>query len=55
MGRPARFADQTEEEYVLVYFCPVPNCGETILLNRKKAQIPVPGEAPKRPTFSRLD
>jgi hypothetical protein len=55
MGRPARFADQTEEEYVLVYFCPVPNCGETILLNRKKAQIPVPGESPKRPSFSRVD
>lgn len=55
MGRPARFNDQTEEEYTLVYFCPVQNCGETALVKRSAAQIPVPGEAPERPSYARLD
>lgn len=52
-GRPTRFADQTEEEYTLIYFCPVEGCNETAQLKRVKTQIPVPGEPPERPAFSR--
>ena len=52
-GRPTRFTDQTEEEYTLIYFCPVERCNETALVKRVKTQIPVPGEAPERPGFSR--
>lgn len=52
-GRPTRFASQTEEEYTLIYFCPVPNCNQTAETKRVATQIPVPGESPERPTFSR--
>lgn len=52
-GRPARFTDQTEEEYTLIYYCPVPNCNHTATVQRAKSQIPVPGEAPDRPYFAR--
>jgi hypothetical protein len=52
-GRPARFSDQTEEEYTLIYFCPIPGCDNTAEVTRVKTQIPVPGETPERPTFSR--
>jgi len=52
-GRPTRFADQTEEEYTLIYFCPVDGCNQTAATTRVKTQIPVPGEPPARPTFSR--
>ena len=54
-GRPTRFTDQTEEEYTLIYFCPVEGCNETASVKRVKTQIPVPGEAPERPSFSRID
>ncbi len=52
-GRPTRFADQTEEEYTLIYFCPVPYCNHTAEVKRVATQIPVPGESPPRPTYSR--
>ncbi|MFL5761554.1 MAG: hypothetical protein ACJ789_17700 [Thermomicrobiales bacterium] len=52
-GRPARFSDQTEEEYTLIYFCPIPECDNTAAVTRAKSQIPVPGENPDRPAFSR--
>ena len=52
-GRPTRFSDQTEEEYTLIYFCPVEGCNETAHVKRVKTQIPVPGEPPERPAFSR--
>ena len=52
-GRPARFSDQTEEEYTLIYFCPVEGCNNTALVKRVKTQIPVPGEPPARPPFAR--
>lgn len=52
-GRPARFTDQTEEEYTLIYFCPVPDCNHTAERKRAATEIPVPGESPERPSFSR--
>lgn len=53
LGRPTRFTDQTEEEYTLIYFCPVDGCNETAATKRVQTQIPVPGEPPARPAFSR--
>lgn len=53
IGRPARFTDQTEEEYTLIYFCPAPDCGESTLVERKRSQIPVPGAPQTRPDFAR--
>ncbi|MGI8477413.1 MAG: hypothetical protein ACR2OO_13735 [Thermomicrobiales bacterium] len=53
LGRPTRFSDQTEEEYTLIYFCPVEGCNHTAEVTRTKTQIPVPGESPERPSFSR--
>ena len=53
MGRPTRFTDMTEESYALIYFCPVPGCDHAKEVNRTQTQIPVPGEAPARPDFSR--
>lgn len=52
-GRPTRFSDQTEEEYTLIYFCPVEGCNHTAQVKRVHTQIPVPGEAPERPLFAR--
>jgi hypothetical protein len=52
-GRPTRFSAQTEEEYTLIYFCPVEGCNQTETRKRAKTQIPVPGEAPERPSFAR--
>ena len=52
-GRPTRFSDQTEEEYTLIYFCPVEGCNETAHVTRVRTQIPVPGEPPERPAFAR--
>ena len=54
-GRPARFSDQTEEEYTLIYFCPVEGCNQTAEVKRVKTQIPVPGESPERPSFARRE
>lgn len=53
LGRPTRFTAQTEEEYTLIYFCPVDGCNHTETRVKVKTQIPVPGESPARPTFSR--
>jgi hypothetical protein len=52
-GRPARFTDQTEEEYTLIYFCPVPSCNHTDERKRAATEIPAPGVSPQRPGFSR--
>jgi hypothetical protein len=54
-GRPARFSDQTEEEYTLIYYCPVEGCNVTEMRKRAKSQIPVPGETPPRPSYSRRE
>ena len=53
MGRPARFEDQTQETYTLIYFCPVRGCGETVLKETSRSQIPVPGEPQPRPDYIR--
>ncbi|MBA3277061.1 MAG: hypothetical protein H0T72_14865 [Chloroflexia bacterium] len=53
LGKPTRFAGQSEEEYTLIYYCPVEECNETDTRVRVRTQIPVPGESPERPTFSR--
>ena len=52
-GRPTRFTDQTEEEYTLIYFCPVPGCNHTAERKRVATEIPAPGEYPERPSFAR--
>lgn len=54
LGRPSRFADQHEQEYTLIYFCPVSNCNETATRTQLRTQIPVPGASPERPLFSRV-
>lgn len=54
LGRPSRFADQTEQEYTLVYYCPEEGCNETATRPLKRTQIPVPGASPERPLFSRV-
>ena len=50
-GRPTRFSSQSEEEYTLIYFCPVPGCNHTAETKRVATQIPVPGESPVRPLY----
>jgi len=55
LGRPTRFSAQSEEDYTLIYFCPVEACNSTDTRNRVKTQIPVPGEAPPRPLFARRE
>ena len=54
-GRPARFSYQSEEEYTLIYFCPVHDCDHSKTIKRPKSQSPVPGEIPDRPSYSRQD
>ena len=54
LGRPSRFADQQEQEYTLIYFCPVEECNETATREHRRSQIPVPGASPERPMFSRV-
>ena len=53
MGRPARFSDTTEEQYTVLYFCPVPECDHSAQVTRRRIQIAVPGEAPVRPSYAR--
>ncbi len=55
MGRPTRFADQSVEEYTLLYFCPVQGCNQTATVSRVNTQIPAPGRSPQRPEFARRD
>lgn len=52
-GRPTRFTGQIEEEYTLIYFCPIEGCNHTATRKRAKSQIPVPGEPFDRPQFAR--
>lgn len=53
VGRPTRFSYQTEEQYTIIYFCPVEGCDETAEVQVAMRQIPVPGAAPRRPDFAR--
>lgn len=52
-GRPARFTNQSQEDYTLIFFCPIPECNETAERKVARTQIPVPGESPARPEFAR--
>ena len=52
-GRPARFDRQSEEEYTLIYFCPVDDCDQSRSVTTARSQAPVPGEAPARPVYAR--
>ena len=54
LGRPSRFADQTEEEYTLIYYCPVDECNETDTREKVRSQIPSPAAVVERPGFSRI-
>lgn len=53
LGKPTRFFEQTESEYTLIYFCPVEECNQTAMRPVVRTQVPVPGAAPARPTYSR--
>jgi hypothetical protein len=53
LGRPSRFSDMTQETYTLIYFCPVPGCDNAAEVEQDRSQIPVPGAAPDRPSYSR--
>ena len=53
MGRPSRFENMTEEDYTVIYFCPVEGCNETATRLVTRRQIPVPGVPPRRPDYSR--
>lgn len=53
IGRPSRFAATSEEDYTLIYYCPIEDCNETAERNVRRTQIPVPGRSPKRPDFAR--
>ena len=55
MGSPTRFTFQTEENYTVIYFCPIPGCAETAEVVVARTQIPVPGASPRRPDFARQD
>ena len=52
-GRPSRFSAQSEEEYTAIYYCPVEGCNHTDQRAQVRVQVPVPGEPPVRPAFSR--
>jgi hypothetical protein len=53
LGTPARFSKQSQEDYTLIYFCPVPECNETAERVVNRSQIPVPGMEPVRPEYAR--
>jgi hypothetical protein len=53
LGKPTRFTEQSEEEYTLIFYCPVRGCDQTDTREKVRTQVPVPGESPKRPLFSR--
>jgi hypothetical protein len=53
MGRPARFSDTSQQTYTVIYVCPVVGCDHTEEREQARAQIAVPGIAPRRPDFSR--
>jgi hypothetical protein len=53
LGKPTRFTEQSQEEYTLIFFCPVEGCNQTDERSKVRTQVPVPGESPKRPVFAR--
>lgn len=55
IGKPARYHDQENETYVLLYRCPFPGCDNSATRTRVRSQIPVPGEAVERPDWTPHD
>lgn len=55
IGQPTRFSYQTEENYTIIYYCPVVGCDETSTTPVARTQIPVPGASPERPYYARRD
>ena len=53
LGKPTRFWNQAQAEYTLIYFCPESQCNNTEMRTKVRTQVPVPGESPARPEFSR--
>lgn len=53
LGKPTRFSNQAEEEYTIIFFCPVEECNQTAFRERVRTEIPVPGQSPERPVYSR--
>ena len=52
VGKPTRFMDQETETYTLIFRCPAEGCDEQATRTRLRTQIPVPGEAPERPSWA---
>ncbi|MCO5216269.1 MAG: hypothetical protein M9953_03875 [Thermomicrobiales bacterium] len=55
VGRPARFHDQTSSEYTLIYVCPHDNCSYSESRSVQRIQAAIPGAAPARPSFARVN
>lgn len=50
-GKPARYADQENETYTMIFRCPVEGCDQVANRTRMRTQIPVTGEPPDRPSW----
>ena len=44
-GRPARFNRQSEEEYTLIYFCPIDDCDQSKSVDDRAVTGPSPGRS----------
>ncbi|MCA9832619.1 MAG: hypothetical protein KC435_01600 [Thermomicrobiales bacterium] len=55
VGRPARFFDQTSSEYTLIYVCPHDDCSYSAERVVRRNQAAIPGAAPERPSFARVN
>lgn len=53
MGEPARFRWQGQETYTYIYYCPVAECNQTLMVHRKRSQVPGGTDIPERPPFAR--
>jgi hypothetical protein len=52
VGKPARYEDQENETYTLIFRCPAPGCDNVANRTRLRTQIPVPGEDTGRPSWA---
>jgi hypothetical protein len=55
VGKAAKYTDQENQTYTLIFRCPVPGCDETATRTRLRTQIPAPGEGPRRPSWAARD
>lgn len=55
IGRPARFHDQTLSEYTMIYVCPHDDCSYSESRTVQRNQAAIPGAAPERPAFARVN